>query len=143
MNIEDRAKEVVNRFTQIEDWEDRYREIIKFGKSLPNLDESLKVEDYKVKGCQSQVWLVPEFKEGLVHFKADSDAAIVKGIISIILEVYSSSTPNEILTFRPTFIEEIGLKQHLSMSRANGLSSMIKKVTIYAMAFMAKANMSK
>ena len=94
-----------------------------------------------MKGCQSQVWLVPSLEEGLVIFKADSDAAIVKGIIALLVHIYSNSKPQEILHFKPDFIDQIELRQHLSMSRANGLNSMLKKLTLYAMAYQAKLQM--
>ena len=141
MSIQKRIKDITEKFNQFDDWEDRYRELIKFGKSLPEMSEELKVEDNKVKGCQSQVWLFPTFEEGKIHFAGDSDAAIVKGIVGVLLYVYSESTPLEIISTKPTFIDEIGLRQHLSMSRANGLNSMLKKISIYALAFQAKANM--
>ena len=141
MAIESRIQKIVQKFNQFDDWEDRYRELIKFGKTLNEMPEELKTEDNKVKGCQSQVWLWPTFENGVITFQGDSDAAIVKGIVGVLLYVYSESTPMEILSTKPTFIDEIGLRQHLSMSRANGLNSMLKKISIYAMAFQAKANM--
>jgi cysteine desulfuration protein SufE len=141
VTINDRAQEVVSTLNGFDDWEDRYREIIQWGKKLPALEEEFKTEDYKVKGCQSQVWVVPGFDGGVITFKADSDAAIVRGIIALFVYVYSGSTPGEILGFKPTFVDDIGLRQHLSMSRANGLNSMLKKIMIYAMAFQAKAGL--
>ena len=141
MAIESRIQEIVEKFNQFDDWEDRYRELIKFGKTIDEMPEELKVEDNKVKGCQSQVWLWPTFENGIIKFQGDSDAAIVKGIVGVLLYIYSGSTPMEILSTKPTFIDDIGLRQHLSMSRANGLNSMLKKISIYAMAFQAKANM--
>ena len=142
MSIQLRINEIVEKFNKYDDWEDRYRELIKFGKEIPEMDEQYKVEENKVKGCQSQVWLWPTFDEGIIHFQADSDAAIVKGIIGVLLYVYGQSTPMEILTTKPSFIDDIGLRQHLSMSRANGLNSMLKQISIYAMAFQAKSNMN-
>ena len=141
MAIQERIEEIITKFNRFDDWEDRYRELIKLGKSLPEMTEANKIEDNKVKGCQSQVWLHPTFSEGIIKFEGDSDAAIVKGIVGVLLYVYSESTPMEILSTKPTFIDDIGLRQHLSMSRANGLNSMLKKISIYAMAFQAKANM--
>lgn len=141
MTIAARSTHIIETFNKYDDWEDRYREIIKWGKKLPELEDEFKTEDYKVKGCQSQVWFVPEFLDGKINFKADSDASIVRGIVALVLHVYSGSTPMEILGFKPTFIDDIGLRQHLSMSRANGLNSMLKKITIYAMAFQAKSQM--
>ena len=141
MAIESRIKEIVEKFNKFDDWEDRYRELIKFGKAIEEMPVELKIEDNKVKGCQSQVWLWPTFENGIIKFQGDSDAAIVKGIVGVLLYIYSESTPMEILSTKPTFIDDIGLRQHLSMSRANGLNSMLKKISIYAMAFQAKANM--
>ena len=141
MSIKNRANEITESLKGFDDWEDRYREIIKWGKKLPSLDDEFKTEDFKVKGCQSQVWLVPSFEDGQITFRADSDAAIVRGIVSLFTHVYSGSTPMEILSFKPTFVDDIGLRQHLSMSRANGLNSMLKKITIYAMAFQAKSQL--
>ena len=141
MSIDKRIDEIVKKFNQFDDWEDRYGELIKFGKSLPEMNPEHKVEDNKVKGCQSQVWLNAEFENGIITFTADSDASIVKGIVAVLLTVYNTSTPMEILSTKPSFIDDIGLRQHLSMSRANGLNSMIKQISIYAMAFQAKASM--
>ena len=141
MSIEKRIEEIVSNFNQYSDWEDRYRELIKFGKKIDEMQDEFKIEENKVKGCQSQVWLHANFENGKIAFQGDSDAAIVKGIIGILLFVYSGSTPMEILTTKPSFIDDIGLRQHLSMSRANGLNSMIKQISIYAMAYQAKSTM--
>lgn len=141
MGITDRIQDLIQRFSSLEDWQDRYKLIIDNGKELGPMNEDEKVDSNKVKGCQSQVWLSSRFEEGKVYFTGDSDAAIVKGIVALLLEVYSGSTPTEILTTSPQFLEEIGLKQHLSMSRANGLNSMVKQITIYAMAYKAKEQM--
>ena len=128
-------------FNQYSNWEDRYREIIKQGKKLPELADEYRTEANKVKGCQSQVWLHADLKDGKIYFIADSDASIVKGIISILLKVYSGNTPDDILALKPTFIDEIGLRQHLSMSRSNGLNAMLKQLSLYAIAFKAKSEM--
>lgn len=141
MQIQDRVNALVEEFDKFSDWEDRYMHIISMGKKMPELPEELYKEEYKVKGCQSQVWLIPELKDGKVIFKADSDAAIVKGIISILVGVYSDATPDEILATKPDFLDTIGLRQHLSMSRANGLSSMIKQISMYALAYKTKLQM--
>lgn len=129
-----------NRFTE---WEGRYKHLIDLGKKMPAMPEALKTEENKVKGCQSQVWLHAELVGDKVHFCADSDASIVKGIVALLVSVYSDSTPDEILATKPTFLEDIGLREHLSMSRANGLTSMVKQISFYAMAFKAKLQMSK
>lgn len=141
MNREERIKEIVEKFGRFNSWEDRYKEIIEMGKSLEAMPLDEKTEANKVKGCQSQVWLSAEMKNNLLYFHGDSDASIVKGIVAILLSVYSKLTPDEILTLKPTFLDEIGLRQHLSMSRANGLNSMLKQIQFYAMAFKAKAQM--
>ncbi len=141
MKIQERVNALIEEFNGFGDWEDRYMHIISRGKNMPALDEQLCTEEYKVKGCQSQVWLVPELKDGKIIFKADSDAAIVKGIVSILIGVYSDATPDEILATKPDFLDTIGLRQHLSMSRANGLSSMVKQISMYALAFKTKIQM--
>ena len=142
-NISTRINKIVDEFTQYQDWEDRYKHLIDFGKNLSELEEVHKSPSNLVKGCQSQVWLVSDFKDGKIIFKADSDASIVKGIVALLVFVYSESTPDEILMTKPDFIEKIGLREHLSMSRANGLTSMIKQITIYAMAYKAKQQMNQ
>ncbi|OUR97252.1 Fe-S metabolism protein SufE [Halobacteriovorax marinus] len=140
-NIEHRVNSLIEEFAQFSDWEDRYKSIIDMGKDLPAFPEVHRLEENKVKGCQSQVWIVADLKDGRVHFDADSDASIVKGIIALLLNIYSGSTPEEILSTKPEFLEKIGLRQHLSMSRANGLSSMVKQISIYALAYQAKIKM--
>lgn len=139
MTISERVDQVLKEFEGIQDWEERYKKIIQKGKTLETLPEEHRLESNKVKGCQSQVWLHAEMKDGNIHFLADSDAAIVKGIISLLLEVYSGATPDEVLTMRPHFVDELGLRQHLSMNRSNGLSAMLKQISLYALAFKAKA----
>ncbi len=141
--IEMRMDKIVERFSSFTEWEDRYGSLIELGKSLPEMDEAHKTEENKVKGCQSQVWLFAELKGDRIHFYADSDATIVKGLVGLLVEVYSTSTPDEILSTKPVFLEKIGLREHLSMSRANGLAAMIKQITIYAMAFKVKLQQSK
>lgn len=139
--ITERSNKIVDSFMQIKDWEDRYSQIIQLGKDLAPMSEELKIESNKVKGCQSQVWLSVQEREGKLFFLADSDASIVKGIVALLVEVYSGSTPEEILNFRSDFIDKIGLRQHLSMSRANGLNSMIKQIGFYALAYQHKLKM--
>ncbi|MGI4992576.1 SufE family protein [Halobacteriovorax sp. GFR7] len=141
MQIQERVDALISEFNGFGDWEDRYMHIISRGKEMESLPEDLQKEEYKVKGCQSQVWLIPELKDGKVYFRADSDAAIVKGIVSILVGVYSDATPDEILATKPDFLDTIGLRQHLSMSRANGLSSMIKQISMYALAYKTKIQM--
>lgn len=140
--ITQRVKDLEKEFSSFNDWEDKYKHIIGLGKNLADMDVSHKTEENKVKGCQSQVWLHAELNgDKKVIFTADSDAAIVKGIVSLLLRVYSDATPEEILSVKPDFLESIGLRQHLSMSRANGLSSMVKQISMYALAFKTKIDM--
>jgi cysteine desulfuration protein SufE len=141
--IQDRIDKIKHEFLSFSDWESRYKHLIEMGKQLPAMNEELKVDSNKIKGCQSQVWLMAELKDGMVYFVADSDASIVKGIVALLVYIYSASTPDEILSTKPTFLEEIGLREHLSMSRANGLTSMLKQVSFYAMAFSAQMQMTK
>jgi cysteine desulfuration protein SufE len=141
MNINNRVESLVAEFKGMEDWEDRYKFIIQMGKMMDPMDDSLKNDNLKVKGCQSQVWLWPELKDGKIYFQADSDASIVRGLVAMLVKVYSGSTPDEILATKPTFLEEIGIREHLSMSRSSGLSSMLKQISMYAIAFKAKLSM--
>ena len=140
-SIQERVNRIVSTFSSHKDWEDKYKSVILMGKDLAAFPEEHRLEENKVKGCQSQVWIFSELKDGKVYFYADSDASIVKGIIALLLNVYSDSTPEEILATKPDFLEEIGLRQHLSMSRANGLSSMLKQISLYALAYKTKIQM--
>lgn len=138
MTIQERALKIIDEFRPLTDWEDRYKKLIEWGKALPDLPEALKSEDAKVKGCQSQVWIHARLEEGRVIFQADSDALLVRGLVALLLKVYSGSTPAEILQFPPDFIRDIGLESKLSPSRANGLFSMIKQIKFFAIAFSAR-----
>ena len=129
------VENLIADFTKLSTWEEKYRFLIEKGRDLGTYPEEFRQDKFKVKGCQSQVWLYPEMKDGKITFYGDSDATIVKGIMAILLSVYSDKTPGEILAIRPTFIEEMGLREHLSMSRANGLYSMLKQMGLYAVAF--------
>ncbi len=117
-------------------WEERYKKIIEQGKKLKVLDEGFKVEDYKVKGCQAQVWLRAYLKEGKVIFESDSDALITKGLIALLLELYSGLTPKEILDTKASFFGTLEFEKHLSLNRSNGLLSMLKQIKFYATAFL-------
>ena len=141
MEIQHRVKKLIDEFSVHTDWEDRYKHIIAMGKDLAPMAEQYRQDQFKVKGCQSQVWLYPELDGEKIKFHADSDAAIVKGIIALLMEVYSNATPAEILSTKPDFLDAIGLRDHLSMSRANGLSSMVKQISMYALAMQAKMQM--
>ena len=131
----ERTTRIKERFLQFKDWEDRYKELIQLGRTLPAYPEDKRDEKYKVKGCQSQVWLYPEFKDGRVTYHADSDALLVKGIVGILVSVYSDATPDEILTTKPEFLQEVGIQEHLSMNRSNGLAAMMKQIQMYAAVF--------
>ncbi len=135
MDLQTKAKNLIDEFSQFNDWEDRYKHLIQKGKQLEELPEELMVEKFKIKGCQSQVWLVPELKAGKVEFRASSDAMIVKGIISLLVNVYSGATPQEILNYEPEYLKQIGITDHLSMNRTNGLASMIKQIKMYGIAY--------
>lgn len=138
MTIQQIQEEIVDEFSMFDDWMQRYEYIIELGKSLPLINEEYKTEENIIKGCQSKVWVQGEEKEGNIVFTADSDAILTKGIIAILIRVFSNQTPQAILDANTDFIDEIGLKEHLSPTRANGLVSMIKKIKMYALAFQAK-----
>ena len=135
MEISAKIDHLVAKYKDMDSWEDRYKAIIQDGKKADSLDQDSMIDKYKVKGCQSQVWLVPTLKDGKVYFKADSDAMLVKGIIHLLVSVYSQSTPDEILATNPRFLKEIGITEHLSMNRSNGLASMVKQIQMYALAY--------
>ncbi len=138
MTIQKIQNEIVDEFSMFDDWMERYEYIIELGKGLPIIEEQYKTEDNIIKGCQSKVWVHAEEKDGKVVFTADSDAILTKGIIAILIRAFSNQTPADILAANTDFIDEIGLKEHLSATRANGLVSMIKKIKMYALAFEAK-----
>lgn len=138
MIIQEIQEEIVDEFSMFDDWMQRYEYIIELGKSLPLIEEKYKTEENVIKGCQSKVWLLGEEKEGKVLFTADSDAILTKGIIAILIRVFSNQKAKDILEADMKFIDEIGLKEHLSPTRANGLVSMIKQVKMYALAFDSK-----
>ncbi len=138
MNIDKIQEEIVEEFAFFEDWMQRYEYIIELGKSLPLIDEKNKTDDNVISGCQSKVWIHAEQREDSIVFTADSDAILTKGIISLLLRVFSNHTPEEILHTEMNFIDEIGLKEHLSPTRANGLLAMIKQIKLYALAFQMK-----
>ncbi|HOO69090.1 MAG TPA: SufE family protein [Bacteroidales bacterium] len=133
MTIQEKQQKVVEEFSFLEDWMEKYEYLIELGKNLPPLDDSSKQEKNLIKGCQSRVWLDVRRENGKLFFKADSDALITKGIISLLVQVFSGHTPEEILDSNMDFIEKIGLKDHLSPTRANGLLSMIQQIQMYAL----------
>jgi len=136
--INELQDEVIEEFSELDDWMDRYQLLIDLGNEQAPLDEQYKTEQNLIEGCQSRVWLQADYMDGLVHFKAESDALIVKGIISLLIQVVSGHTPDEILESDLYFIERIGLKEHLSPTRSNGLLAMVKQMRMYALAFKAK-----
>ncbi len=139
MTIEDSQREITDQFADIDDWMDRYAYIIDMGNSLPALPDELKTPDRLIEGCQSRVWLDADVDaDGKINFRADSDAIIVKGIISMLVEVLSGHTPDEILNADLHFINDIGLSEHLSPTRSNGLLAMLRQMRAYAAAFKAK-----
>ena len=138
MSIQEIQNEIVEEFSMFEDWMQRYEYIIELGKSLPLIEEQYKTEDNIIKGCQSKVWVHGEEENDKIVFTADSDAILTKGIIAILIRTFSNQKASDILDANTDFIDEIGLKEHLSPTRANGLVSMIKQIKIYALAFNAK-----
>ncbi|QLY23798.1 SufE family protein [Bdellovibrio sp. KM01] len=142
--IQERQAQVIADFSAFTDWEDRYKKIIEMGKSLPEMPEALKTEQNIVKGCQSQVWLHASVTDdGKMLLVGDSDALIVKGLVALLLKVYSGSTPNEVLMTPPEFLRALGFEGNLSPSRANGLHSMLKQIKLYATAFDYMLKMKK
>ncbi len=140
MTIDQIQQEIIEEFTDIDDWMDRYSYIIDLGNALPAIDEQYKTPNHIIEGCQSRVWLNAELIDGKVHYTADSDAIIVKGIISLLIKVLNDHTPDEILAADLKFIDEIGLSEHLSPTRSNGLVAMVKQMRMYALAFKTKLN---
>jgi cysteine desulfuration protein SufE len=138
MTIQEIQDEIVDEFSMFEDWMQRYEYIIDLGKSLPLIDEQFKTEDNIIKGCQSKVWVHAEKQGEKVVFTSDSDAILTKGIIAILIRAFSNQKAADILEANTDFIDKIGLKEHLSPTRANGLVSMVKKIKMYALGFNAK-----
>lgn len=138
MNIKKIQEEIVDEFSMFDDWDERFQYVIDLGKGLPLIEEQYKTDENTIKGCQSKVWLHGEIIDGKVVFTADSDAIITKGIIAILIRAFSNQKASDILTAGTGFIDEIGLKEQLSPTRANGLVSMIKNIKMYALAFDSK-----
>lgn len=132
ITLAETEKEIIDDFALFDTWEEKYQYIIELGQQLPSLDDKFKNEEHKIKGCQSSVWLHCYRDDGKIYFRADSDSAFVKGEIALLIKVLSGRTPEEIKNASLNFIDAIGLRQHLSMTRANGLASMIKKMKEYA-----------
>lgn len=140
MTIKETQQEIVEEFALFDEWMDKYEHIIELGKDLPLIDEKYKVEENLIKGCQSKVWLHAALKDGKIIFTADSDAIITKGIVGLVISVFSNHTPQEIIDADLFFIDQIGLQEHLSPTRSNGLLSMLKQIRMYAIAFVTQAN---
>lgn len=144
MTINETQDEIIAEFSDIDDWMDRYAYIIDLGNALPPIDEKYKTPQHLIEGCQSRVWLNAEMDaDGRVHYTADSDAIIVKGIISLLIKVLNDHTPREILDADLYFIDRIGLSEHLSPTRSNGLVAMVKQMRLYALAFQAQLDAAK
>ncbi len=138
MTIKEIQNEIIDEFSIFDDWMERYDYIIELGKSLSYMDDEYKTEDNLINGCQSKVWLKTELEDGKLIFKADGDAILTKGIVALLLRVFSNQTPKDILENELFFVDEISLKEHLSPTRANGLVSMIKQFKLYALVYQSK-----
>ena len=138
MNIEDIQQEIIDEFSGFDDWMDKYQLLIDIGSDQEPLPEQYKTEQNLINGCQSRVWLQADYSDGKIHFQAESDALIVKGIVTLLIRVLSDQTPDDILNADLHFISDIGLTEHLSPTRSNGLLAMLKQMKLYAMAFKAK-----
>lgn len=138
MTIKETQQEIVEEFALFDEWMDKYEYIIELGKDLPIIDEKYKTDENLIKGCQSKVWLHAELVDGKIIFTADSDAIITKGIVGLVIRVFSGHTPKEIVETELFFIDQIGLQEHLSPTRSNGLLAMLKQIKMYAIAFQAK-----
>ena len=138
MTINELQDNIVEEFSLFDDWMDKYALLIDKGNTLPALDEKYKTESNLIEGCQSRVWLQADYNDGIITFQGESDAVIVKGIVSLLIDILSGHTAEEILDTELYFIEKVGLKEHLSPTRSNGLVSMVKQMRMYALAFKAK-----
>lgn len=138
LSIADTEKEIIEEFALFDSWDDKYEYIIDLGKRLPALDPEYKTDENRVRGCQSSVWLIADYREGKILYQADSDAMIVKGLVSMLIRVLSGRTPDEIINAKLDFIREIGMTTHLAQTRSNGLLNMVKQIKNYAVAFKIK-----
>ena len=142
MTIDEVQDKIIDDFSTFDDWMDKYNLLIDMGKEVPAIDAKYKVKDFLIDGCQSKVWLHPDFENGKITFTADSDAIITRGIVSLLIKVLSGRTPDEIISAELYFIDRIGLKQNLSPTRSNGLLSMVRQMKLYAMAYNAQQKQS-
>ena len=138
MTINEIQDEIIEEFSAFDDWMDKYALLIELGNSLAPLDDKYKTESNLIEGCQSRVWLQADYSDGLIHFQGESDAVIVKGVVSLLIKIISGHTPDEILNADLYFVDKIGLKEHLSPTRSNGLVAMLKQMRLYAMAFKSR-----
>ena len=138
MSIKEIQDQIVEEFSIFDDWMDRYNYLIELGHDLPPIDSKFKTDEYLINGCQSKVWLKADFRDGFLHFTADSDAIIVKGIVALLVKVLNNQKPSDIVDSELFFIDQIGLKENLSPTRSNGLVSMVKKMKMYALAYKTK-----
>ena len=143
MTIPELQEQVVSEFSLFDDWMDKYNYLIEIGRSIPIIDESYKTDQYVITGCQSKVWLHAETRDGKIFFSADSDAIITKGIVNLLIRMLSGHTPDEILNADMDFIDKVGLREHLSPTRSNGLTSMVKQMKLYALAFKTKSESNR
>jgi len=138
MTIKEIGEEIIDEFSMFDDWMDKYNYIIELGRDLELISENQKTEQNLISGCQSRVWLSADYKDGIITFKADSDAVITKGIVNLLIRALSGHSPKEIIDADVSFIDQIGLRDHLSPTRANGLNSMLKQMKLYALAYQTK-----
>lgn len=143
MSVKTKQQELIEEFSMFDDWMDKYNYLIDMGKSMEPLDDEYKTDKYLISGCQSQVWLYAWMEDGKMMLKGDSDAIITKGIVSLLIRVYSGEPPAEVYQDEQNFINDIGLKEHLSPTRSNGLVSMMKQIKLYALAFKTKQEQNK
>jgi len=135
MSVSDEQKKIIEKFTEMEDWDEKYAFLIKLGKDLGELDPEIKIEKNKISGCQSQVWMHAKLENGRMIIFGDSDAMIVKGLVAMLIKVYSNQKPADILSSPPEFLHKIGIDKHLSPTRKNGLGAMLKQIQLFAVAF--------
>lgn len=138
MTIDEKINEIIDNFSLLSDWEERFKYVMDLGRDLPPLPSEQRTDDYKLNGCQSQVWLHAEMTNGRLYFLADSDSMLVKGLVALLIRVYSDETPQTILNTPPAFLEKLGMQQHLTPNRANGLAAMIKQIRVYALGYQQK-----
>ena len=143
MTIKETHKNIVEQFSNLTDWDDKYSLLIKMGKQLPKIPKEIKTDKYKLDGCQSQVWMNAKLDNGKILIDGDSDAMIVKGLVAILIKAYSGFTPAEILSTPPDFLKQIGIDKHLSPTRKNGLGAMLKQIQLFAVAYKALAEKKK